>query len=322
MHLVSIARNPAPSGATVGMFKGYDGELLRFARWNATVGPRRGTICIFTGRSEYIEKYFETVADLRRRGFAVAIFDWRGQGGSFRPIHDPRKGHIDDFSEFDRDITCFMREIVLPDCPPPYGAMAQSMGGHVLLRNLTKPGSWFDRAVLLAPMVELHPDMLHYPPNVVRLYAWLGKQLGFARSYVRGSGPEQSRIGPFETNILTSDRERHQRNYMLEQAAPQLLLGGPTIGWLDAAMRSIAMINHPDYFGKIKVPTLIFAAGMDVIVPSRAVEDYAARLKSGTGILLPSAKHEILQENDTIRTRFWAVFDAYFGLESDRELVA
>ncbi len=322
MHLVSIARNPAPSGATVGMFKGYDGELLRYARWAATVGPRRGTICIFSGRSEYIEKYFETVADLRRRGFAVAIFDWRGQGGSYRSIKDARKGHIEDFSEFDRDVTCFMREVVLPDCPPPYGAIAHSMGGHVLLRNITKPGSWFDRVALLAPMVELHPQLLKFPPRVVRAYAAWGKRLGLSKNYVRGAGPDQSRIGPYETNILTSDRERHQRNYMLEQAAPQLLLGGPTIGWLDAAMRSIAMINHPDYFAKIKVPLLIFAAGMDVIVPSRAVEDYAARLKLGTGILLPEAKHEILQENDMIRTRFWAAFDAYFGLEDGGALVA
>ena len=322
MNLISIARNPIPSGATVGMFKGYDGELLRYARWDATVGPRRGTICCFQGRSEYIEKYFETVADLRRRGFAVATFDWRGQGGSYRPSNDPRKGHIEDFSEYDRDIACFMREIVLPDCPPPYGVLAHSMGGHITLRNITMPGSWFDRAVLLAPMVELHPSILGFPAPIVRLYAKSACLAGFKKKYVRGGTPGQSAIGDFETNILTSDRERHQRNYMLEQAAPDLLLGSPTNGWLNAAMESIAMINHADYFDRVKVPTLIFAAGLDVIVPSRAVEDYAARLKSGSGILLPESKHEILQENDTIRSRFWAAFDAYFGVNGANRQVA
>ena len=94
MQLVSLARNPIPSGASVGSFSGYDGLPLRFATWAATRGPRRGTVCIFQGRTEFIERYFETVSDLRRRGFAVAIMDWRGQGGSGRPIGHPRKGHV------------------------------------------------------------------------------------------------------------------------------------------------------------------------------------------------------------------------------------
>lgn len=318
MQLISIARNPIPSGANVGLFKGYDGEFLRYAHWSATVGPRRGTICIFSGRTEYIEKYFETVADLRRRGFAVAIFDWRGQGGSFRSADDPRKGHIEDFAEYDQDIGCFMREIVLPDCPPPYAVLAHSMGGHIFLRSATSNGSWFEKAALLAPMVDLHQNILQYPANVVGAYARTAKLLGFAQSYVRGGSETGGMIGEFETNILTSDRERHQRNFILEEAAQDLLIGSPTIGWLNAALRSIAKINHPDFFPTVKIPTLIFAAGLDVIVPSRSVEDYAARLKSSTGILLPDAKHEILQETDDIRTRFWAAFDAYFGLEVEQ----
>ncbi|MEO1608366.1 MAG: alpha/beta hydrolase [Pseudomonadota bacterium] len=316
MHLVSIVRNPTPSGATVGMFKGYDGELLRYARWDATVGPRRGTFCVFTGRAEYIEKYFETISDLRRRGFAVAIMDWRGQGGSYRPINDPRKGHIADFAEYEQDIAHYMREIVLPDCPPPYNALAHSMGGHIMLRSIARPGSWFERVVLTAPMVELHRSVLGFSPMFVRAYSTIGVALGMKESYVYGGAPDSGSLSEFEENVVTSDRERQQRNYMLEQAAPQFSVGSPTIGWLHAALKSIAMINHRDYFAKVQVPTLTFAAGRDFIVPSQAVEDYAARLKSATCILLSEAKHEILQENNDIRTRFWAAFDAYFNIET------
>ena len=35
-----------------------------------------------------IEKYFEVVGELRRRGFAVAVLDWRGQGGSSRLLRN------------------------------------------------------------------------------------------------------------------------------------------------------------------------------------------------------------------------------------------
>ena len=120
MDLVALAKNPVPSGATTGFFKGHDGIKLRFARWEATRGPRRGTVCLFQGRGEFIEKYFEVVADLRRRGFSVATMDWRGQGGSDRLLSNPRKGHVRSFADFDQDLAQFMKEVVLPDCQPPY----------------------------------------------------------------------------------------------------------------------------------------------------------------------------------------------------------
>jgi lysophospholipase len=314
MQLVSLPRNPVPSGGVTGMFPGYDGRELRFAHWPATRGLRQGTVCLMPGRTEFIEKYFETVADLRRRGFAVAMFDWRGQGGSYRPIGDPRKGHIRDFSEYDRDLACFMREIVLPDCPPPFTALGHSMGGHIALRCLTTQGSWFDRAVLVAPMVQLHPRTLGAPEWLVRIYARMLRLFGFGGLYIHGGGPEHGLNVPFEGNLLTSDRERFSRNQILEQNAPHYLLAAPTVGWLDAALRSMELINSDAFVERITVPTLIFAAGNDEIVLPRAVEDYATRLKSGTGIRLSQSRHEILQENDEIRARFWAAFDAYVGL--------
>ena len=87
MELVALPRNPVPGGATVGSFKGYDGTELRFARWDATRSPRRGTVCLFGGRTEFIEKYFEVIADLRRRGFAVATMT--GAGKAVRSAHSP-----------------------------------------------------------------------------------------------------------------------------------------------------------------------------------------------------------------------------------------
>jgi lysophospholipase len=140
MELIGVPKNPVPGGAHTGMLMTSDGVKLRFARWDATRGPRRGTVCLFQGRGEFIEKYFEVVADLRRRGFVVATFDWRGQGGSDRLLRNPRKGYVRSFAEYDRDLAQFMKEIVLPDCPPPFVALAHSMGGNILLRNARCPG--------------------------------------------------------------------------------------------------------------------------------------------------------------------------------------
>src|SRR3984893_14315184 len=109
MELVALAKNPVPSGATTGVFKSARGVRLRFARWEPTRPPRRGPVCVFQGRGEFIEKYFEVVADLRRRGFAVATMDWRGQGGSERALTNPRKGHVRGFWEYDRDLIRFLK---------------------------------------------------------------------------------------------------------------------------------------------------------------------------------------------------------------------
>jgi lysophospholipase len=171
MTLVSLAKNPVPSGAQAGFFKSFDGVKIRFARWTETRGPRRGTVCLMPGRCEPIEKYFEVVADLRRRGFCVAIMDLRCQGGSDRLVDNPLCGHVRSFSDYDRDLARFMTEIVLPECPAPYYALGHSLGGHIMLRNAHEVGSWFQRIVATAPMIGIAPVRSGYPPWVVRTYA-------------------------------------------------------------------------------------------------------------------------------------------------------
>src|ERR1700761_4891527 len=66
MRLISIPANPEPDEAATAMLQTPDEVLLRYARWAPPPG-RKGTVCIFQGRAEFIEKYFEVVRDLRAR---------------------------------------------------------------------------------------------------------------------------------------------------------------------------------------------------------------------------------------------------------------
>ncbi len=315
MNLVTLAKNPVPSGATVGAFKGYDGAKLRFARWDATRMPRRGTVCLFGGRTEFIEKYFEVIADLRRRGFAVATMDWRGQGGSQRMLSNPRKGYVRGFWEYDRDLIRFMKDIVLPDCPPPFIGLAHSMGGNVLLRNATMPGLWFERIILTAPLIDIHESILGGRPSQARVYAELGCALGLGRSYVLGGSDKTEANQPFEDNALTSDFERWSRTKAVLDVSPALGLGWPTLAWLRGALRSCKRLSNPTYPARINVPLLMFAASADTVVSSAAIEAFAAEAKVASCIMMPGSRHEILQETDSVRTRFWAAFDAYLGVD-------
>ena len=140
LTLLPLLEQNAPSYIlNVASMAGYDGTKLRYACWEATRGPKRGTVCIFPGRGEYIEKYFEAVADLRRRGFGVAIMDWRGQGGSERRLSNQRKGHVVGFTEYDRDLAIFMNTIVLPNLPHPLPICTQPTRQDLQAKMAMKP---------------------------------------------------------------------------------------------------------------------------------------------------------------------------------------
>ncbi len=188
MKLISIPANPVPEGVATGALKTPDGVSIRYARWEPPSG-RKGTVCIFQGRTEFIEKYFELVRDLRARGFAVATLDWRGQGLSERRLRDSRKGHVRSFREYDIDLETFVQEIVLPDCPPPFFALGHSMGAAVLMRAAAHGHRWFDRMVLTAPLIRLiNIPMLSLAPALVRTL----RLVGLGGSYVPGGGPHES----------------------------------------------------------------------------------------------------------------------------------
>lgn len=307
MTLVSIPGNPAPDGGVVGTVRTPDGVELRFARWEASASGK-GTVCLLSGRGEFIEKYFETVRDLRRRGFAVAIMDWRGQGHSSRQLPDPCKGHVESFSEYETDLNTFMRQVVIPNCPRPHFALTHSMGGAVVLRLAHAGKRWFERAVLVAPMIDF-PGLRAAPPLRVLLRAL--QRAGLGESSVPGGNADRARTSHFDGNPLTSDALRYARNASVVEADPTLGIGSPTVAWLNAAFDAIVAFRAGDYAAQIDQPTLILAAGADRVVSTAAIGRFAGRLPLGSHRVIEGARHEILQERDSRRAQVWAAFDAF-----------
>jgi lysophospholipase len=307
MTLVSTPSNPVPDGAVSGFLKTRDGRSIRFARFAPPAG-RKGTLCVFQGRSEFMEKYFEVAQDARARGFAVAMIDWRGQGLSDRALRDPRKGHVGSFAEYDIDIETFMKEVVLPDCPPPVFALGHSMGGAVLLRIAHQGRRWFDRIVLSAPLIGLER---HSAFGAGRLAARTLRMLGLGRAYIPGGGATAVPSLPYVGNPLTSDPVRYARTAAIVDAEPKLGLGAPTIGWVDAMFKVMRQFADPSYPARIRQPILIVAAGQDAVVSTPAISQYAVRLRVGSHLVIAGARHELLMEQDLYRSQFWAAFDAF-----------
>jgi lysophospholipase len=316
MELFATEKNPIPKGAIVGSIKTIDGVQLRYARWRPTGRNTQGTVCLFQGRAETIEKYFETISDLRRRGFAVATLDWRGQGGSERQLRNPRKGHVDSFAEYDRDLEAFMQQVALPDCPPPQYALAHSTGALICLRALHSGRARFARVVMSAPLIGLPPGRLSQR-GVYRVAAFFNA-IGFGEVQISEGFARPIDRMDFDGNDLTGDPARYERNREIARLAPHLAIGPPTYGWTYAACRAMADVNDPDFGLSVKVPILMVAAALDRIVSVKAIERLAGELRAGAHVVISGSQHEILQERDGIREQFLAAFDAFVPGSSDR----
>jgi lysophospholipase len=309
MTLLSIPANPVPEGALTGPCGTPDGVSLRFARWPAPANGK-GTVCVFAGRGEFIEKYFETVRDLRKRGYAVATIDWRGQGHSSRQTGNPFKGHVGSFSEYQIDVAAFVKQVVLPNCPPPYFAMAHSMGGAVMLRVAHAGIEAFERFVLCSPMVDL-PGLRASLP--MRGLMRMLRAAGMGEYFIPGGNIDLVKSTDFPGNPLTSDPRRYARNAAILEADPTLGIASPTVAWLDAAFAAMGEFRSSEFAGRIRRPVLMLAAGDDTIVSTAANAAFARHLPAGSHRVIAGAKHEMLQEDDRYREQLWAAFDAFMS---------
>jgi lysophospholipase len=285
-----------------------DGTRLRAGVFGDPPGAR-GVCVLLHGQTEFIEKYSEVIGELVARGFTVATFDWRGQGGSQRLLSDPLRSYVRDFAQFDDDLQSFLELVVAPLSEAPPVVLAHSMGAHILLRTLhDKPGA-IRAAVLTAPMLAI--STRGYPGWLARTVTALYAGAGLGGDYAWGMAARDPFRITFATQLVTSDATRFARAQDFLKGHPELRLAGPTWSWIEAAYRSMRRVNAPGYAEAIATPVLICGAGQDRIVLTEAERAFAARLPHGEYLDLADSEHEILMERDIIRTQFWVAFDRF-----------
>jgi len=148
-------------------------------------------------------------------------------------------------------------------------------------------------------------------PRLARTTTRIMRLMGMGSSYIPGGGATAIAAKPFAGNPLTSDPVRYARTGAIIEAEPKLGLGSPTISWIGAAFRAMSDFADPVVASRIRQPLLFIGAGHDVIVSTKAIEQFAIRLRAGAHLIIPGARHEILMEQDRFRAQFWAAFDAF-----------
>ncbi|NEU11460.1 alpha/beta hydrolase [Methylobacterium sp. BTF04] len=308
LTLRSTPDNPVPPGGSLKSVRTDDGLELRAAHWRPTTRTVKGTVCLLQGRAEFIEKYYETIAELRGRGFAVVAFDWRGQGESQRQIDDAHRGHVARFDDYRRDLKAIEDAILRPAMPSPHVCLAHSMGGAVAFTGAVEGWLPFSRIVALAPMLAIR--MVRWPAGASVL-ARLLHAGGLGRRYIPFGSAISIATKPFAGNRLSGDPARYARNAAAARAVGSGAVGDPSIAWLAGAFRTMDRLANRRVPGAIALPTLIVGAGADPVCDTAATERFAQRLRAGHIVVLPDARHEILSERDPIREDFWAAFDAF-----------
>lgn len=308
--------NHVPEGTESGFVETRDGRRLRYALLREGENFK-GTVCLLHGRGDFIERYFETIEDLRQRGYAVATFDWRGQGGSQRALRNPRKCYVRSFAEYDDDLTSFISKVLMPDCPPPYYALAHSMGACVLVRSL-RDRTWFDKAVLTSPMFDVQTGM--WPPVIARAIVRVLGSIGLGRAFLWGERKAPMTAKDFQGNDLTSDAKRFLRDTRTVELAPELGVGAPTFAWIKAAFEAMGDIMESPPDKMVRVPTLVVAADVERVTSTEACYRLSAKEPNVVTVVVEHSRHEILMERDDVREQFWAAFEAFVeGRDPTRE---
>ncbi len=314
-RLCDLPSNPAPKGARAGYLRTRDNVRLRYAVWRNAGAGSRGTICLVHGRTEFIEKYFETINDFLERGFTVATFDWRGQGGSQRLIRNPKWGYVDTFGDYLRDLESFHADILLPECPPPFYLVGHSMGGLVSLMAGIRDRLMFDRMFLSAPMLAIADTPLSMAgmAKATEFLSYIGAgRIPLGRKADRSPGEDT-----FPGNPLTSDITRYMRTVNVYRERPDLEISSPTIRWLAAAFGAMAQAGRDDFPARVNVPVLMLAGARDEVVSTPAIEHMGLRLRTGRHAVIANARHELFMENDDVRGQVFAAFDAFITEQSE-----
>lgn len=261
---------------------------------------------LFTGRTEFLEKASLPAAELASRGFCVASVDWRGQGLSDRLLDEPRKGHIDTFESYHRDIDALLSHPSVAGRGRPRLLLAHSMGGAISIGAMLRGRLEVDAAVLSAPMLAIR--MSGAARAVVGLLGGFARVTGRLDGWLPNPNPGRPYVFEgFEDNVLTSDREVFDWMAGALRRNPALQLGTPTMGWMSAAAAEGRWIGS---HGTLGCPALVLLGSEEEVVDPDAVRKGAKRL-GGELVEIEGGRHELLIEAARYRSEAWAAIDRF-----------
>lgn len=295
-----------PPGGACYWVETTDGVRLRVGGWP---GGENGTVLVFPGRTEAIEKYGRIAGMLAPRGYGLLTIDWRGQGLSERLHDDPLMGHVRRFTDYQHDVAALTEVADRLDIGPRPPVIAHSMGGCIALRALIR--GFEARAVAFsAPMWGL--ALTPASSSAAWSLSALARATRAGLRYPPGNGPETrlANLG-FTDNMLTRDPDMFDHIKRMVVALPELGLAGPSLHWLHEALIEMRRLRrHP----APRLPAHAAVGSGERIVCPDVIRSRMGHWPGATMDTIEGAEHELMMETPQTRGRFLdaavALFDA------------
>ena len=256
-------------------------------------------IVVVPGRGQSSIVFSELVSKLPTQTHDVFLLDHRGQGFSERLVDEHDGGYVQNFDHYVDDLHQLIEEQL--SNYSEITLLGHSMGGAISVRYLQKySNNRVQQLILTNPMLELS---LPIPEWVVqKLIENHGEKNGFS-SYI----PDGQAYNPpsFKENVLTNNEKLYRYAVDLRKQFPQIKVGDATVQWLLEALRITSEITQDEEIKKLNIPITLFISEKDTVVEGDTAisicDDLKSQGKACQACVFKGAKHEVLDEVDTVR---------------------
>ncbi|MDP5215786.1 alpha/beta hydrolase [Ruegeria sp. 2205SS24-7] len=305
-----------PTGGLAHWLTTSDDVRIRIGYWKPE-GEAQGTVLMFPGRTEYVEKYGDGAREFTSRGFAFLALDWRGQGLADRPLDDRRVGHVEQFMDYQHDVRAVFDAAAALDLPRPYHIIGHSMGGAIGLRAIYE-GTDIASCAFTGPMWGIFFTPVMKPLSWVTAY-W-GPKVGLGHKIPPTTTLDSYVISqPFEGNVLTRDPAMFEMMKDQLRAHPELSLGAPSTIWLREALNECQDLSErpaPD------MPCITVLGSHEQIVDRKAIRARMAGWPKGELIEIPDGEHEVLMEAPEVRGPVYERLANFFAANSTQSALS
>jgi lysophospholipase len=279
-----------------GSFAGKDGIPISYIKFE---NPQEiGAIVIVNGRSENYAFYAEPIYDLAQAGYSIYAFDHRGQGFSGRLLANTQIGHVEHFDDYVDDMKTFVDTVVNTTPHTRRYIFSHSMGGAISAQYGLLYPTDFDAYVFSSPMFGFNTSP--YSNFVAHVIVDFGILIGNARGWAKNQGPYLP-TETFASNTVTTSELRWNTRHDVLIDNPVVQLGGPSNRWVQQALDATSSIR--DNAHNFQPPAMVFETPTDQIVISADEEAFCSKASHCVmGNTYPNGKHELIREQDYIRT--------------------
>ncbi|WP_375645857.1 serine aminopeptidase domain-containing protein [Bartonella sp. TT29SHDZB] len=263
---------------------------IRFAITYPELEKSKGTIVILKSYANILEKYFLPINEISKRGFHTAIFDWFDQEKTSFKTRKQSRHYYFDINNDINDLYEFLKNIVCPNCPPPYSMLAYGIGGLIALSGLDLINHQFNKLLCVSP-----------------LFAPFGnKTNGF-----------QHKLTQFLSDIglgfIPARNEKKLKNMQLKHAQKVSFpfINPPTSLWMASVFNAIDSVKKNLLHGHLQIPTLFILANQKNIANNIEVRQLCQHTRLTENITITGAELDTIMVNEDYKKQFWAAFDAF-----------